>query len=70
MKLALLVLLLVAVAVGAWYVDVRLRPWKPCPKCGGRKRTRGSRPRAWGEFRCRRCGGTGKVRRFGAGKEN
>jgi len=65
------VVLLLAAAAGvvAWYVDVRLRPWKPCPRCGGRKRTRGSRPTAFGKFSCRRCGGRGDVRRVGAGKE-
>jgi hypothetical protein len=55
-----------AAAVSAWYVDVHLRPWKPCPSCNGRTRTRGSRPAAYGKFRCRRCGGKGEVRRWGA----
>lgn len=56
-------------AVGAWYADVRLRPWKPCPSCNGRTRTKGSRRTAYGKFRCRRCGGKGEVRRIGAGRE-
>jgi len=65
------VLLLAALVIGVavWYVDVRLRPWKPCPRCNGRKRTRGSRPAAFGKYTCRRCGGKGEVRRVGAGKE-
>lgn len=67
--MAVLVLLLAAVAAAAaWYVDVRLRPWRPCRWCNGRKRTRGSRPKAYGKFTCRRCGGKGEVRRLGAGK--
>jgi DnaJ-class molecular chaperone len=67
--LAVLLLLAALVAAGAWYVDVRRRPWKPCPWCGGRKRTRGSRPTAYGKFTCRHCGGKGEVRRVGAGRE-
>lgn len=69
MHVALIVLGAVVVAGGAWYIDVRLRPWKPCPWCNGRTRTRGSRPAAYGKFRCRRCGGKGEVRRRGAGEE-
>ena len=69
MSTALVIVLAALVIGGGWYVDVRLRPWKPCPRCGGRKRTRGSRPTAFGKYSCRRCGGKGEVRRVGAGKE-
>jgi DnaJ-class molecular chaperone len=60
-------LIVLAVVIG-WYVDVRLRPWKPCPWCGGRRRTRGSRPKAYGKYTCRHCGGKGELRRAGAGR--
>jgi DnaJ-class molecular chaperone len=62
--LVVYVLLAALVTGGAWYVDVRLRPWKPCPSCHGRKRTT-----AYGKHHCRRCGGSGEVRRVGAGRE-
>jgi DnaJ-class molecular chaperone len=58
------------VAGGAWYVDLRWHPWKPCRSCHGRTRNAGSRPAAWGDHHCRRCGGKGKVRRIGAGEES
>lgn len=60
-----------AIAVGlvvAWRADVAWHPWKPCPACGGGTKNRGSRPEAWGY--CGRCGKSGKVRRFGAGRES
>ena len=64
----LAVLLIFIVAVGAWWVDVRIfHPWKTCPRCGGDRRLKGAIPRTHGD--CKRCGSTGRVRRFGARKQ-
>ena len=68
MHAAVIVVLVALVIAGGWYIDVRRRPWKPCRWCNGRTRTKGSRPKAWGKYRCRHCGGKGEVRRWGAGK--
>jgi DnaJ-class molecular chaperone len=58
------VLLIVAViAVGVWWVDVKIHPIRRCPSCGGSKRN-SSNPARWGT--CRRCSGKGEVRRFGS----
>ena len=59
--------LVVAAVAGAWYVDVRLHPWRPCPRCKGTRKNAGSSGSKWGD--CGRCGKTGKVRRFGAREE-
>lgn len=60
------VVLAAAVAVAAWWVDVQRHPVRRCPSCNGSKRNSGNAKR-WGT--CRRCGGTGEVRRFGARRE-
>lgn len=57
-------LLIAAVLVTAWYVDVRWHPWRKCPACGGTRKNKGSDSRTWGD--CGRCGKTGQVRRWGA----
>lgn len=55
-----------AVAAVAWWVDVHRRPIRRCPSCNGTKRNTGSSTSIrWGT--CRKCGGKGEVRRFGAG---
>jgi DnaJ-class molecular chaperone len=59
------VLLVVAVVVVGWLVDVRRRPIRRCPSCNGTKKN--SSGSIWGP--CRRCGGKGEVRRFGAPKQ-
>lgn len=62
---ALEIVLAALVIVGGWYGHVRLFPWKTCPRCRGRGRIGSG-----GTHRdCGRCGTTGRVRRFGAGKE-
>ncbi|HEX3962413.1 MAG TPA: hypothetical protein VHZ03_38260 [Trebonia sp.] len=61
----LLALVAVVVIVG-WYVDLRRRPNRRCWACNGSGRN--SRGVRWGN--CGRCGGSGNVRRLGAGKEN
>jgi hypothetical protein len=57
------VVLAAAIAVTAWWVDVQRHPIRRCPSCNGSKRNSGNAKR-WGT--CRRCGGKGEVRRFGA----
>ena len=65
---ALILPLIVITAVAVWWADVRIfHPWKDCPRCGGEKRLKGTVPRTHGD--CKRCGSTGRVRRFGAGKD-
>lgn len=58
------ILLAVVVAVTARQVHVALFPFRDCPRCSSRKRNySGSAHRD-----CKRCGATGRVRRWGAGK--
>lgn len=60
------VLIVIAVIVVGVPVRARLFPWKRCPTCKGTRRVQGM-----GGFRiCTRCDKEGKVRRFGAGREN
>lgn len=59
----LLVLLAVGVFLGGRYAFVRAFPWKTCRWCGGRGRIYGP----GGHRDCKRCGTTGRVRRWGAG---
>jgi hypothetical protein len=66
------VLLILLVAGGIWIYwrfDVSHHPYRPCSHCGGRRTNAGSRSRsrAWGL--CRKCGGRGTQRRYGAPKE-
>jgi hypothetical protein len=61
-----IVLIVAAVALIGWWVDVQRRPIRRCPSCKGSKRNSGSSQR-WGT--CRRCGGKGEVRRLGAPSE-
>lgn len=65
------VLLLAAVSIAFWLVSLWLHPYRPCPRCsahavkrGGSGRNRGSGKRSFGS--CRKCDGTGRVRRIGA----
>lgn len=64
------VLLILLVAGGAWIwwrFDVKHHPYRPCSHCNGKRTNAGSRTRAWGL--CRKCGGRGLQRRYGAPKE-
>lgn len=59
-------LLLAALALFiAWAVSRLLWPYKPCPRCDGTGRNAGSNEKRHGD--CKRCKGTSRVRRFGAG---
>ena len=49
----------------AWVISRLFWPYKPCRKCAATGRNRGSNARRHGD--CRRCKGTRRVRRFGAG---
>jgi len=52
---------------GWWRLSLSLWPYAPCWWCKRRRgQNRGSNRRRWGT--CRRCGGSGKRRRFGARK--
>ncbi|WP_143030041.1 hypothetical protein [Pseudonocardia oroxyli] len=63
---ATMVVVLVVVLVLGYVVSVFLHPFKVCPSCKGSPRSYGSIYTK--SFRnCTRCGGSGRVRRFGAG---
>jgi len=58
-------LILIGFAVAAGYlVSLYVWPFRPCPRCGGARVSRGSTGRRFGL--CKRCGGTGRTRRLGA----
>ncbi|MGD9986712.1 hypothetical protein [Pseudonocardia sp.] len=63
----LTIVILLFIAGGGYGLSVLLHPYKHCPTCKGS-------PRSYGaiytkSFRlCSRCGGSGRVRRFGAGE--
>lgn len=58
-------LVIVAVLAVLTWASVRLFPWRACPSC-----TKGRVYDGAGHHRdCSRCGSTGRVRRWGAGKE-
>jgi DnaJ-class molecular chaperone len=60
-----LIVLVVVLALG-YVVSVFLHPFKICPACKGTPRSYGSMYTK--SFRlCDRCGGSGRVRRLGAG---
>jgi hypothetical protein len=56
--------LLVLIGAGLYVVSLWLFPFRPCARCGGSGRRRGSNRKRYGE--CRRCKGTGRKRRLGA----
>jgi len=57
------VLLAVVLAVTARQAHVARYPWKPCPRCSRGRQYSGDAHRD-----CPRCGATGRVRRWGAGR--
>jgi hypothetical protein len=58
------VILLVLIGIGAYAGSLYLWPFRPCMRCGGTGRNKGSNRKRFGE--CRRCKGSGKLRRLGA----
>lgn len=64
----LMIVILLGVLILGYVVSVILHPNKLCPSCKGSPRSYGSIYTK--SFRlCSRCGGSGRVRRFGAGGE-
>ena len=59
-ELILIILLAIAAYAGSLYVW----PFRPCMRCGGTGRNKGSSRRRFGE--CKRCKGVGRRRRLGA----
>jgi DnaJ-class molecular chaperone len=63
-----LLVIVAGVAVVAWWAELQRHPIRQCPSCKGSKKNTGSiSSLRWGT--CRRCGGTGETRRFGAAKK-
>jgi DnaJ-class molecular chaperone len=60
------VVIVAAIAVAGWWIDVHRHPMRSCPSCKGSKKNTSSNGQRWRT--CRRCAGKGAVRRFGAGK--
>lgn len=58
------VILLAVAGIAAYAGSLYLWPFRPCIRCGGSGRNRGSNRKRFGE--CRRCKGTGRKRRLGA----
>jgi hypothetical protein len=64
----LLILLIAAAAYWCyWRVGLKYHPYRSCSRCNGRRTNAGSSSRTWGL--CRKCGGRGTQRRYGAPKE-
>jgi hypothetical protein len=58
-------LLLIALLVALTYVgSLYFWPYRPCGRCKGTGRNKGSNRKRFGQ--CRRCGGDGRLRRIGA----
>ena len=51
-------------AVGGYTGSLYLWPFRPCMRCGGSGRRKGSNRKRFGECRC--CKGTGRLRLIGA----
>lgn len=56
--------LIIAAAAIGYLVHLYAWPFKPCGRCHGSARNRGSSRRAFGS--CKRCGGTGRRQRIGS----
>jgi hypothetical protein len=52
------------IVVGLYAGSLYLWPFRPCPRCGGSSRNKGSNKQRFGQ--CRRCQGRGSLRRIGA----
>jgi DnaJ-class molecular chaperone len=61
--MGIVIIIALIFAVG-WWVDLRIHPFRRCPRCNGRRRNPGSSSTHWGY--CSRCHGRGEVRRYGA----
>jgi DnaJ-class molecular chaperone len=52
------------IAVGGYALSLYLWPFRPCPRCKGSGKNRGSNKKRFGQ--CRRCQNRGSLRRIGA----
>jgi hypothetical protein len=66
MGVVLIVLIIGAFSIYLRRWDVRRHPFRPCPRCGGKRQNPGSSAQRFGL--CRKCGGRGAVLRYGAPK--
>lgn len=57
-------ILIILLAIGGYTGSRYLWPFRPCMRCGGSGRRKGSNRKRFGE--CRRCKATGRLRRIGA----
>jgi hypothetical protein len=57
-------ILIILLGIAAYAGSLYLWPFRPCMKCGGSGRNKGSSGKRFGE--CRRCKGSGRRRRLGA----
>lgn len=57
-------ILVILLAIGGYTGSLYLWPFRPCLKCGGTGRNKGSSRKRFGE--CKRCKGSGRRRRLGA----
>jgi hypothetical protein len=57
-------ILIILLAIGGLVASLYFWPFRPCLRCGGTGRNKGSTKKRFGE--CKRCGGSGRLRRIGA----
>jgi hypothetical protein len=57
-------ILIILLATGGYAGSLYLWPFRPCIRCNGTGRNKGSNRKRFGE--CRRCKGNGRKRRLGA----
>jgi len=57
-------ILIVLIIIAGYVVSLYRWPFRPCPRCNGTSRNKGSNRKRFGQ--CRRCGGKGSMRRIGA----
>ena len=57
-------ILLILLGIAGYTLSLYCWPFRPCLKCGGSGRNKGSSRKRFGE--CKRCKGTGRRRRLGA----
>jgi DnaJ-class molecular chaperone len=57
-------ILIVLLAIAGWVASLYLWPFRPCLRCNGTGRNKGSTKKRFGE--CKRCQGSGRLRRIGA----
>jgi hypothetical protein len=58
------IVLITLLGIGAYAGSLYLWPFRPCVRCNGTGRNKGSTRKRYGE--CKRCRGSGRRRRLGA----